>query len=71
MPSHNAMIIRRHAAKLIRQVRADAAAGACQAARQGFERLIPLIGTRSTVRIKHSTVRQLWKTVGACRWKGR
>lgn len=61
--------MRTRAAMLIRQIRADVRAGACQAAQRKFDALVPLIGSRASVRLKPRTVARLWGIVGSCRWK--
>ena len=63
--------MRTRAATLIRQIRADVRAGACQAARRKFDTLVPLVGSRGAVHLKKLTVVRLWSTVNACRWKGK
>lgn len=64
--------MRKEAAALIRQIRADVRAGACSAARRDFNQLVPLIGRMgpaSKARVKSRTVARLWGLVESCRWK--
>lgn len=57
---------RTQTAAVIRNIRRSVKDGKCTAAKHSFNMLV-----RHGRKIRHSTVRQLWKTVGACRWKGR
>lgn len=51
-------------ANVVKNVRRHVRDGRCTEARHSFDMLV-----RHGHKIKHSTVRQLWKTVGACRWR--
>ena len=62
--------MRARAATLIRQIRADVRAGACQAAQRKFDALVPLVGRRgaaTTAGVKPKTIARLWGLVGRCR----
>lgn len=63
--------MRARAATLIRQIKADVRAGACQSAQRRFDTLVPLIGKRGPARLKGKTVARLWGLVGSCRYRGR
>jgi len=65
----------RHAtATAIKRIRTLVRAGDCQKARQRFNALLPLFGSRghrAGVHLKPKTVARLWGLVESCRWRPR